>query len=243
MKQAIPHIITLLHLFSGCVATLFAVQNDLALAALFVCVGIVLDFFDGFAARLLKVQSPLGVQLDSLADMVTSGVVPGVVMFQLLLMAQPEGATSGFWTPGTELPLLPFAGFAITLGSAYRLAGFNIDQEQTSFFKGLPTPANALLIVSLPLILVYHNNQLLNTLILNEGFLIGLTLVSTFLLNCRIKLFALKFKNWSFRDNAVRYIFLTGSLVLLLTLQFLAVPVVILFYIFMALAAGASKKK
>lgn len=242
MKTAIPHLLTLLNLFSGCVATVFAALNRLDLAALWVCIGIFFDFLDGFAARMLKVESALGVQLDSLADMVTSGLVPGIVMFQLLATTQPTGWTPELWPPKTYWALIPFLGFTITLGSAYRLAYFNIDNDQTHAFKGLPTPANTILILSLPPILLYHNNEILNSLILNEGFLIGLTFVSTFLLNCRIRLFALKFKNWSFRDNAVRYLFLTASLVLLLTLQFLAIPIVVLLYILASLAAPPSKK-
>ncbi len=231
MKQYIPNFITLLNLFSGCAATVFAVLNHLELAALFVFFGIFFDFFDGLAARILKVQSEVGVQLDSLADMVTSGLVPGIVMFQLLKMAETGGWNMGFFGHGTDITLLPFFGFIITLGSAYRLAKFNVDENQVSSFIGLPTPANALLILSLPLILLYHNNDVLNGVILNQWFLMALTLISAFLLNSRIELFALKFKNWSFRDNGLRYLFVIGSLILLLTLKFLAIPIIILFYI------------
>ncbi len=231
MKQYIPNFITLLNLFSGCVAAVYAVLNHLELAALFVSLGILFDFFDGLAARVLNVQSEVGIQLDSLADMVTSGLVPGIVMFQLLQMSETGGWNLGFMGHETDMTALPFVGFIITLGSAYRLAKFNIDENQVSSFIGLPTPANALLILSLPLILLYHNNNVLNTIILNEWFLIGLTCLSTFLLNSKIELFALKFKNWSFKDNAVRYLFLIGSLVLLFTLRFLAIPIIIFLYI------------
>lgn len=241
MKRYIPNFLTLLNLFSGCIAAVFAVLNYLEWAALFVFIGIFFDFFDGFAARMLNVQSEVGVQLDSLADMITSGLVPGIVMFQMLQMAETGGWNLGFFGHETEMTLLPFFGFAITLASAYRLAKFNVDENQVSSFIGLPTPANALLILSLPLILVYHANDILNTFILNEWFLIGLTLVSAFLLNSRIELFALKFKNWSFKDNAVRYLFLIGSLILLVTLRFLAVPIIIVFYVFSSLLVKASK--
>lgn len=241
MKQYIPNFMTLLNLFSGCVAAVFAVLNHLDLAALFVFIGIFFDFLDGLAARLLKVQSEIGVQLDSLADMVTSGLVPGIVMFQLLQMAQTGGWNLGFFGHETEMTALPFFGFIITLASAYRLAKFNVDENQVSSFIGLPTPANALLILSLPLILLYHTNDTLNELILNQWFLIGLTLISAFLLNSRIELFALKFKNWSFKDNAVRYLFLIGSLVLLVILEFLAVPIIVILYVFSSLLLTASK--
>jgi len=229
----------MLNLFSGCVAVVFAALNHLEWAALFVAIGIFFDFFDGLAARVLKVESELGVQLDSLADLITSGLVPGLVMFQLLGMAQRGGWNLDFTGHGPELALLPFFGFAITLASAYRLARFNLDVNQVSSFVGLPTPANAMLVLSLPLILMYHNSDALNTVLLNSWFLIGLTLVSAFLLNAKMPLFALKFKNYGFRDNWVRYLFLFGSLVMLLTLKFLAIPLIVLFYILASLLPGS----
>lgn len=235
MKQHIPNFITLLNLLSGCVAVVFAVLNRLEIAAVFVFLGIFFDFLDGLVARLLGVQSEIGVQLDSLADMVTSGLVPGIVMFQLLNMSHTGGWGHGFLDTDIDAGYISFFGFLITLASAYRLANFNVDENQVSSFSGLPTPANALLILSLPLILLYHNNDALNSLILNPWFLIILTVLSAFLLNSRIKLFALKFKNWSFKDNAIRYLFLIGSLVLLLTLRFLAIPVIVTMYILMSL--------
>ncbi|MGB5273336.1 MAG: phosphatidylserine synthase, partial [Flavobacteriaceae bacterium] len=138
--------------------------------------------------------------------------------------------------------LLPFMGFLITLASAYRLAKFNIDENQASSFTGLPTPANALLILSFPLILMHHQNEVLNGIILNQWFLIGTTLLSAFLLNSNIKLFALKFKNWSFKDNALRYTFIIVSLVLLLTLRYLAVPAIIGFYLISSFLDGLNGK-
>jgi CDP-diacylglycerol--serine O-phosphatidyltransferase len=238
MKKHIPQFITMLNILCGCIAAVFAVLNMLELAALFVFLGILFDFFDGLAARLLDAQSELGIQLDSLADMITSGLVPGIVMFQLLAMSQTGGWNLDFsntagtlnWT-GFKMSFLPFFGFLITLASAYRLAKFNIDENQTTSFIGLPTPANALLILSLPLILLYQGNDFLNEIILNPWFLAILTLLSSYLLNSGIELFALKFKNWSFKDNALRYIFIIVSLVLLLTMKFLAVPAIVLFYI------------
>ncbi|KAB5486950.1 MULTISPECIES: CDP-alcohol phosphatidyltransferase family protein [Flagellimonas] len=241
MKSYIPNFLTLLNVLSGCIATVFAVLNQLEWAALFVFIGIFFDFFDGLAARVLKVQSEVGMQLDSLADVITSGLVPGVVMFQLLNMAERGGWNLGVFGHGAEMTVLPFFGFVITLASAYRLAKFNVDENQVSSFVGLPTPANALLILSLPLILLYHNNELLNGIILNPWFLIGLTLLSAYLLNSPIALFALKFKNWSFKDNGVRYLFLIGSLIMLLTLKFLAIPLIILFYILASLLMPSEK--
>ncbi|WP_299532920.1 CDP-alcohol phosphatidyltransferase family protein [Ulvibacterium sp.] len=234
MKRHIPNVITLLNVLCGCIATVFAVANVLEMAALFVCLGIFFDFLDGLAARLLRVKSELGVQLDSLADMITSGLVPGIIMFQLLNMSALGGSNTAStisWDSITNISFLPFFGFLITLASAYRLAKFNIDENQATSFIGLPTPANALLIISLPLILLYQNNDVLNQVILNQWFLISVTLLSGFLLNSRIELFALKFENWSFKDNALRYIFIIISLVLLITMRFLGIPIIIVFYI------------
>ncbi|MBT8183449.1 MAG: CDP-alcohol phosphatidyltransferase family protein [Eudoraea sp.] len=248
MKQHLPNAITLLNVLSGCVATVFAVLNQLEIAALFVFIGILFDFLDGLLARWLKVHSELGVQLDSLADMITSGLVPGIVMFQLFSMSQTggwnisdaSGLTSAMSQSGFWVSLLPFSGFLITMASAYRLAKFNTDENQATSFIGLPTPANALLILSLPLILLYHQNDFLNSVILNPWFLIGLTVMSSFLLNSKIELFALKFKNWSFKDNSLRYIFIIVSLVLLMTLKFLAVPAIIIFYVLSSVITKAS---
>jgi CDP-diacylglycerol--serine O-phosphatidyltransferase len=202
------------------------------------------------AARVLNVKSELGLQLDSLADLVTSGLVPGIVMLQLLRVSQMSGWNNDVLSSMTYLgdfqfgSLWPFSGFIITLASAYRLAKFNLDENQVSSFIGLPTPANALLILSLPLVLFYHPSNILSDIILNQWFLIGLTLLSAFLLNCNLPLFALKFKNWSFTDNALRYTFLIISAVLLITMQFLAVPIIILFYVLSSLVSylGVTKK-
>ncbi|QLG46373.1 CDP-alcohol phosphatidyltransferase family protein [Costertonia aggregata] len=250
MKKHIPNFITLLNVLCGCVAAVFAVLNKLEVAALFVLLGIIFDFFDGLAARVLNVRSELGLQLDSLADVITSGLVPGIVMFQLLGMSRTGGwnadFSSGSWNllawDDVTLSILPFFGFVITMASAYRLAKFNLDENQVSSFIGLPTPANALLILSLPLILLYHNNNFLNGVILNQWFLVGLTILSAFLLNSKIELFALKFSNWSFKDNALRYIFIILCIVLLATLKFLAVPAIIAFYVLSSMIGNTGKK-
>ncbi|GGG52868.1 CDP-alcohol phosphatidyltransferase family protein [Bizionia arctica] len=243
MKKQIPNIVTLLNLFSGCIAVLFAVNNHFVAAAAFVALGVFFDFFDGLLARKLNVQSPLGIQLDSLADMVTSGLVPGIIMFKLLVLASDSSDLISFssdwnsvmhWQEFQFVPIA-FIGFFITMASAYRLAKFNIDEDQQSYFKGLPTPANTLLIISLPLIMEFQNNDLINAIILNSWFLVILTLVSSYLLVSPFKLFALKFKDWGFKNNAIRYIFIILCIVLLTVLQFAAIPVIILVYILLSL--------
>lgn len=248
MKKQIPNALTLLNLLCGSIAAILAINSNFITAALFVFLGVFFDFFDGFAARKLKVQSELGLQLDSLADMVTSGLVPGIIMYKLLsLTIETETVSSNSWTTNSNgldfnLPIFPLLGLLITLASAYRLAKFNIDEDQQTYFKGLPTPANTLLIISLPLIIEFQNNDAINTIILNKWFLIGLTFLSSYLLNSGIKLFALKFKNYGFKDNAIRYIFIILCAVLIVILQFTAIPVIILLYIFMSVLDNLTTK-
>ncbi|WP_055445314.1 CDP-alcohol phosphatidyltransferase family protein [Lacinutrix himadriensis] len=241
LKSYIPNFITLLNLFCGCIAVILAVNNLFVASAVFVFLGIFFDFFDGFFARKLNVQSELGVQLDSLADMVTSGLVPGIVMYKLLSLASDTpGVAFSSWSSFMQwesFKIVPIAlvGLFITMASAYRLAKFNIDSDQQSYFKGLPTPANTLLIISLPLILEFQNSDAMNAIILNKWFLLAVTILSCYLLNSSIKLFALKFKNYSFKDNAIRYIFMLLSLVFLVVLHFAAIPLIILLYIILSL--------
>ena len=248
MTKHIPNALTLLNLLCGSIAVLLAVNNNYVAAALFVFLGIFFDFFDGFAARKLNVSGALGLQLDSLADMVTSGLVPGIIMYKLLeFTIDTPSSTDSSWTSNTNgvdfnLPLLPLFGLLITLASAYRLAKFNIDEDQQTYFKGLPTPANTLLIMSLPLIMEFQNSDAINNIILNKWFLIGLTLVSCYILNSSIKLFALKFKDFSFKNNATRYIFIILCVVLLIVLQFAAIPLIILLYIIMSVLDNLKSK-
>lgn len=250
MLKQIPNIITSLNILCGCVAILFAVSGDLITAAIFVFLGIFFDFFDGLAARLLKAQSEIGLQLDSLADVITSGVAPGIVMFQLLnesisgigITAFSEASSSMAWY-GMKFSFFPLIGLLIVVASAYRLAKFNVDTRQTTGFIGLPTPANALLILSFPLILEFQYSEFAETIILNQWFLIGITLLSCILLNAEIPLFALKFKTWDYKSNAVRYVFLILCAVLLVLLKFLAIPFIILLYIFLSLFWKLPKKE
>lgn len=234
--KQIPNILTLLNLLSGTIAVIYAVKDELIIAALFVVIGIFFDFLDGFAARLLKVQGDLGKQLDSLADVVTSGVVPGIFMFQLL---QSESAAvnieieSVSWAVN-NLTLWPYIGLLITLASAYRLAKFNIDERQTSFFIGLPAPAATLVVVSLPLILNYSSIELVTNLIQNKWFLIALTLLLCYLMNAEIPLFSLKFKDYSWKNNKVKFVFILVTALLCVLLQFIAIPIVILVYVLMS---------
>ena len=225
IKKHIPNLITLLNLFSGCIALVYASQENFEMAFFFVCLGIFFDFFDGFFARLFNVSSPLGLQLDSLADMVTSGVVPGFVMFKMLTNSVSSNPS---------LIYLPYLGFIITLGSCYRLANFNIDTRQTDSFIGLPTPANAIFILSLPLILKNSDSLLMLEMLTNYWILLMISIVSAYILNAEIPLFALKIKKFNLKDNALQLFFLLISLLLLVFLKFEGVALVIFFYVILS---------
>jgi len=205
-------------------------------AVFFVFLGIFFDFFDGLLARQLNVKSELGLQLDSLADMVTSGLVPGLVMFHLISLTVDEVVMYTTLTLSELVngngSFLPYIGLFITLASAYRLAKFNIATNQTDNFIGLPTPANALLILSLPLILEFQNNDFINSIILNQWFLIFITLISSFLLNANLKLIAFKkLTTTSFRENIISYLFLFLAVIVLVVFKFVGIPLVIVIYI------------
>jgi CDP-diacylglycerol--serine O-phosphatidyltransferase len=250
IKKQIPNLFTLLNLLSGLIAILMAASDRLVEAAFFVFLGVFFDFFDGFFARKFDVQGDFGKQLDSLADMVTSGVVPGIVMFQLILYAVKEewfmqlSCEVGHWQNYDETfyYYYPWIGLIIPLAAAYRLAKFNIDERQTNSFIGLPTPAFSIFVLSLPLILNYSNQQFFVDIIQNKYVLILITLSGSYLLNAEISLFSLKFKNYSWGDNKVKYIFLILTIILLIALQTVAIPLIIITYILISFFENLTKK-
>ena len=232
LKTHIPNLITLINLLCGCIALVFAGEANFEMVFFFVGLGIFFDFFDGLFARLFQVSSPLGLQLDSLADMVTSGVVPGFVLFKML---------SNSVNSDPSLIYLPYLGFIITLGSCYRLANFNIDTRQSHSFIGLPTPANALFILSLPLILKNSDSILVLELLINPWVLLFVAVLSAFILNAEIPLFALKIKKFNLKDNALQLFFLLISILLLVYLQFLGVALTIVFYVLLSIIINKFK--
>lgn len=232
-KKYIPNILTLLNLFCGCLAIVFISNFDFKNAFYAVCLGIFFDFFDGFFARKFGVSGPLGVQLDSLADMVTSGVVPGLVMVYLLNGEYVHTPINGF---------LPYFGFIITLGACYRLAKFNIDSRQTDSFIGLPTPANALFITSLPFLAMQNYNFGLNEILFNKWSLIVISLISAYVMNAEIPLFSLKIKEFSFKKYKLQIGFLLISIILLFLFQIVAVPIIILLYVFVSILNNLIRK-
>jgi CDP-diacylglycerol---serine O-phosphatidyltransferase len=208
------------NLLCGSIAVVLALRNDLVTAAWLMIVAGILDFGDGFVARLVRVSGPFGKELDSLADMVTFGLLPAILVFQLCLQ-QGWGDVA-------------FVAFLITVLSALRLANFNIDTRQAEGFIGVPTPANSLMIASFPLMAYYQpqfNSWWQNDIVL--GFLI----VFSFMLVAELPLFALKFKSFGWRENQIKYIFLITSAILLLFLQFAAVPLIIFLYILLSIVA------
>jgi CDP-diacylglycerol--serine O-phosphatidyltransferase len=239
INKHIPNIVTLGNLFCGTLAAIFAVGGHFEMTALFVVLGVFLDFFDGFFARVLKVSGELGKQLDSLADMVTSGVVPGIVLFVLLGNNQqlPYDIHAEF-----KISMgLPLIGLLVTLSACYRLAKFNLDTRQSESFIGLPTPAMSLFIVSLPLVQMHSEIDFVKDLIGNNYFLIGITILFSFLMNSALRLFSLKFKNYGVRENLFKYTLILLSIILLVTIEYLAVPVIIMCYVILSMLKNMKK--
>jgi CDP-diacylglycerol--serine O-phosphatidyltransferase len=220
VKKHLPNAITCANLFSGCVGIVFAFQGDSIVAAYALFLAAIFDFFDGFASRVLQSFSGIGKELDSLADMVSFGVLPSVILYELFLQAPRVSGIGSY---------LNFIAFLIPVFSALRLAKFNTDTRQAEKFIGLPTPANAILIASFPLIIDQHPN--LSVYILNPYILSVFVVVMCALLVAEIPLMSLKFKNTDFNKNIYRYLLLLFSAILVLFFKFAAVPVVILIYI------------
>jgi CDP-diacylglycerol--serine O-phosphatidyltransferase len=232
IKKHIPNTITLFNLASGLLAIIAIFKGYYDEAFLFVCLGIFFDFWDGFFARKFKVSGELGLQLDSLADVVTSGVVPGLMIFKLLQDIQEDDTSIYYLTEDFYyMGFVPYLGFIITLASAYRLAKFNIDTRQTDSFIGLPTPANALFIMSIPMIQFDGTHEWLVNALFNPFVLIIISFVSAYMLNAEIPLFSLKIKDFSWDINKLQVFFLTIAATLLLFLGFTALPIIILLYV------------
>ena len=249
MKQ-IPNLFTLLNLIFGCIAIVFALQTDnisiytndefisqfnipekIAVAALFIYTGAIVDFLDGFVARLFKATSEMGKQLDSLADVVTFGVAPGVILFQLLRMSfmrEENGLdVSLVW-------LLP--AFIVSAAAAYRLAKFNIDTEQSYSFRGVPTPAVGLLIASFPLILHYGNSLInISGWFVNKWILYSVIVLVSWLMVSNLPIMAMKFKDFPVKNNLPKIILLIIGIIAALLFKWLAVPIVFIAYIILSL--------
>lgn len=243
IKKHIPNAITLLNLLAGLLALIHAFNGNYNEAFSLVCLGIFFDFWDGFFARIWKVQSPIGLQLDSLADMVTSGVVPGLVMYKMLGDIQENQSQYNLTEDTYYMGIVPYLGFLITLASCYRLAKFNVDTRQTDSFIGLPTPANALLIMSIPMIQFHSEFEWLVDFLSNPYVLVGVTVLSSYLLNAEIPLFSLKVKSFSWEKYKMQVVFLILSLILIVLLEFIAIPIIILLYVILSVVNNMMGKK
>ncbi len=233
MKKHIPNIITLGNLFCGLMAIQMSFSWDYPTALFFVLGGLFLDFFDGFAARLLKVSGELGKQLDSLADMVTFGVAPSFIMYRFLTEINTLDGIGEY---------LPYSAFLIAILSAVRLGKFNISTNQTDEFIGLPTPANALFFSAIPII---YSNGFFNGAYFLYVVLV-LILVMSLLLNSSVRLIALKFKTFRWKENEYRYMLLGSILLtilgaLLINSIFMAIPIIILLYIVISIIKNTFK--
>lgn len=230
IRKHIPNAITSLNLFSGCIAIVFAFQEAYMTAALFIALAAIFDFLDGFAARLLKAYSPMGKELDSLADVVSFGVAPGIMVYNFIA-SQAMNMGSSSW--------LAWTAFLLPIFSALRLAKFNLDERQTSSFLGLPTPANALFWAfgvgsSFNFFLSYNFDPIL--------LVIGILLFSA-LLVLEIPMFSLKFKNFNWVGNRLRYYFLMGCIVLLALLNVNGISACIVWYILLSVLNFGFVKK
>lgn len=228
LLKHIPNTITSLNLISGLLSILSALQGDIFYAGVFIFIAAIMDFFDGFAARLLHVVSPIGKELDSLCDVVSFGVAPGMIVFSILSTNSVAYEVGG-------VNVLPYVSFFIPVLSALRLANFNVDTRQSDSFIGLPVPANALFIASLAMLLsqtvkVPYMNWMID-LFENSFVLIITSLLLSLLLVSPVHMFSLKIKNFSFKDNVVRYVFLILSILLIFAFSFAAVPLIIVLYI------------
>ncbi|WP_353149942.1 CDP-alcohol phosphatidyltransferase family protein [Flavobacterium sp.] len=243
IKNHIPNTITLLNLFAGLLALIHAFNGNYNEAFSLVCLGIFFDFWDGFFARIWKVQSPIGLQLDSLADMVTSGVVPGLVMYKMLGDIQENQSQYNLTEDTYYMGVVPYLGFLITLASCYRLAKFNVDTRQTDSFIGLPTPANALLIMSIPMIQFHSEFEWLVDFLSNPFVLVGVTVLSSYLLNAEIPLFSLKVKSFSWEKYKMQVVFMIISVILIAIFEFIAIPIIILLYVVLSIVNNTILKK
>lgn len=231
IRKHIPNTITCCNLVCGCIATGFAFKGAFSTALMFIILGAVFDFFDGFAARLLKVASPIGKELDSLADDITFGMAPATIVFALMSRCAFPGL------PEAVRDFVPYTAFLISAFSALRLAKFNLDERQSMGFIGLPTPANALFWGALAL----GMGASLEQLSYGGWLLLAGVLLSSWLMVAEIPMFALKFKNFTWRDNRLRYSFILLSAACLLFLGWTGFSLLIVLYILCSLVANKAK--
>ncbi len=262
LKRLVPNLLTAGNLVGGILAIILTLTGGIEWAPLCIFFSAIFDFFDGFAARLLKVQNEMGKQLDSLADMVTFGVAPGLIVMVLIHLNYTKNSivtfangqvaravTTDFSQISEWQEYLMYVGLLIPIFALFRLAKFNIDTRQTSSFIGLPTPAMTLFFAVIPLLIIKGIDSELEWqvylahFLLNPLFLICSTIILSILMVVELPLFALKFKGFGWHKNKIRYIFLTICLVLFATLLFWSLPLIIILYIVLSLINQTIHKK
>ncbi len=240
ITRHIPNFVTILNLLSGSIAIVFAFDGNLLLSAWFIAFAAIFDFLDGTLARLLNARSEVGLQLDSLADVISFGLAPAVIMFQLM-----QASNNIPFLYFSEKNLVAFLAFLITAFSALRLAKFNVDDSQQDSFLGLPTPADALFFASLPVVLFQAEKdgvEIIIGLLKNFWVLLVATVVFSVLMVSKIRLFSLKLKSLSFQGNQIRYIFAGMGVVMILVLKLYALPLIVILYILLSLMNNMGKK-
>jgi len=233
LKKHIPNFITTLNLFSGCIGIILALQYRIDYAAYFIAIAAAFDFLDGMAARLLHVKSEIGKELDSLADVVSFGALPGIIIYQMMANSPNTPIV------GSYISIFSLLALIIPILSAVRLAKFNLDTRQTTSFIGLPVPANALFLGSLPLIKMqsgYSDSLSWLTMITDNYYILAIIAIGmSLLLVSEIPLISLKFKNLKFADNKPQFILVLFAIISFILLTFTAIPLIILTYILLSL--------
>lgn len=239
IKRNIANSITLLNLLCGLIAILYAFGGHLNIAALFIALGICLDFLDGMIARALKINSNLGKQLDSFSDLITFGVAPSIIIFQLIYYTESGTFFNPYddWIKRTIYSenYWVYTAFLIPIFSSLRLARFNIKHNKKDDFIGLPTPANALFFISIPLMITFQKESLITQWISQTHILIILCFIMSSLLISKISLFTLKFQTFNWDNNRLRYILILSSIILLSLLHFAAIPFIVSLYIILSI--------
>jgi CDP-diacylglycerol---serine O-phosphatidyltransferase len=244
IRKHIPNFITSLNVLCGSIAVVFILKGVLTTGVFLILMAAVFDFFDGMSARLLKAYSPIGKELDSLADMISFGLAPGLIMFKLLETSMFKVEVIPDLQSNLSIGQLLILGsaFLIPIFSALRLAKFNIDERQTSSFIGLPTPANAIFISSIALIQEHGKIASIDNFLLSAPVLVGITLLFSWLLVAEIPMFSLKFKNLGWKSNQIQYIFLLCAVLLIAAFQLYGIPAVILLFIGISVISAQKKK-
>lgn len=224
MKYYIPNIITSLNLLCGCVSILLVFNNNLLVAAFLILIAMLLDYLDGFIARLSDATTRFGMQLDSFADLVSFGMAPGFLMFMVL-----KNSNMNLWEDYNFI--FPYIALLIPLFTAFRLALFNISQDKEGDFNGLPSPANAFFYASLVICFHYQDSTYFHNLLSSPLFLLPAILVTSFIMISNISMFSLKFKNYKMKSNKTQYAFIIASLGIIIAFRLSALPLIIPLYI------------